>query len=186
MIIERLTGNTYYDELRKRVLEPLGLGNTVPTDSRRVPGLVQGYAGVNNPFQLPEAVIADGQFAINPQFEWTGGGIASTAEDLARWGWLLYEGRAFDPSLLPTMLDAVESRLGPNVGYGLGVIVRPTPLGVSWGHSGFFPGYLAEMAYFPDHRVCIAVQVNSSDFSTIAIAPSAVLREVARIVVEEH
>jgi hypothetical protein len=39
-------------------------------------------------------VIVDGQFAINPQFEWRG--IASTAEDLALWARALYEGRAFD------------------------------------------------------------------------------------------
>ena len=37
-IIESLTGNTYYDEMRRRILEPLGLHNTVPTDTRRIPG----------------------------------------------------------------------------------------------------------------------------------------------------
>ena len=162
MIIERVTGSRYYDELQRRLLTPLGLRNTVPSDSRRIPGLAQGYAGPRNQFGGADAMVSNGEFAINPQFEWTGGGIASTPEDLARWGKALYEGRAFDPSLLPQALDGVPARLGANVRYGLGVMVRPTTLGTTYGHSGFFPGYLTEMMYFPDMRTAIAVQVNSS------------------------
>jgi D-alanyl-D-alanine carboxypeptidase len=182
LIIERLTGETYYAELRRRVLEPLSLANTVPSDRRRIPGLVQGYGGPENPFG-PAEMLVDGVFAFNPQFEWTGGGIASTAEDLARWGKALYEGRAFDATLLPVMLDGVPARLGPNARYGLGVIIRPTPLGESWGHSGFFPGYLTELAYFPEYRVAVAVQVNSSDFGALRMSPAAMLLELARAAV---
>ncbi len=185
MIIEKLTGNTYYDEMQRRLLEPLELHNTVPSNSRRVPGLVQGYAGVENLFSVPDAVIEDGEFVINPQFEWTGGGIASTAEDLARWAKELYEGRAFDESMLPVMLDGVPARLGPNTEYGLGVIIRPTPLGTSWGHSGYFPGYLTEMAYFPDHGVAVAVQINSSDFGNIEKRPLQILMDLAGVAVSE-
>jgi D-alanyl-D-alanine carboxypeptidase len=64
------------------------------------------------------------------------------------------------------------------------VIIRQTPLGVSWGHSGFFPGYLTEMAYFPDHRIAVAVQYNSSDMPNLRTSPGAVLIELARLVVE--
>ncbi len=185
MIIEQLTEDAYYDELQRRVLEPLGLVNTVPSNSRRIPGLVQGYPGVDNPFRLPDAVIANGEFAINPQFEWTGGGLASNAEDLARWGKALYEGRAFDASMLAVLLDGVPARLGPNTEYGLGVIIRPTPLGPSWGHSGFFPGYLTELAYFPDHRMAVAVQVNSSDLRNIGMRPLEIVLQLARVAVSQ-
>jgi len=186
LIIERLTGSTYYDEMRRRILEPLELRNTVPSNARRIAGLVQGYPGVDNPFRLPDAVLVDGAFAINPQFEWTGGGIASTAEDLARWGKALYEGGAFHESLLPVMLEGVPARLGPNTRYGLGVIIRETPLGISWGHSGFFPGYLTEMAYFPDHGIAVAVQMNSSDFQALQMSPARLLMALAELAVEAH
>jgi D-alanyl-D-alanine carboxypeptidase len=186
MIIEKLTGNSYYDEMRRRLLIPLQLENTVPTNTRRIPGLVQGYAGVDNLFRVPDAVIVEGEFAINPQFEWTGGGIASTTEDLARWAKALYEGSAFDQSMLPIMLDGVPARLGPDTEYGLGVIIRPTPLGDSWGHSGFFPGYLTEMAYFPDHRIAVAVQVNSSDFQNMRMPVGRMLMELATVAVESR
>ena len=76
----------------------------------------------------------------------------------------------------------MPARLGPNTEYGLGVIIRPTPLGVSWGHSGFFPGYLTEMAYFPDHKMAMAVQFNSSDFPNMSISAGRVLMELATLV----
>jgi D-alanyl-D-alanine carboxypeptidase len=69
MIIEQLTGATYYRELERRILEPLGLNNTVPSDSPHIQRLVQGYPGAQNPFRLPDAVLVDGEFVVNPQFE---------------------------------------------------------------------------------------------------------------------
>ena len=156
------TGEVYYDELRRRILAPFGLKDTVPADSRTVPGLVQGYAGDKNPFGGADEMIKDGRFAVNPQFEWTGGGLAVTALDLAKWGKILYEGKAFDSSMLPVMLEGPQARLGPESRYGLGVIIRPSPLGLTYGHNGFMPGYMTELVYFPDLKVSIAVQVNTS------------------------
>lgn len=164
MIIEKITGKKYYDLLRERILTPLKLQNTLPSDSRTIRGLVQGYAGAGNPFTGTDEVIQNGKFAINPQFEWTGGGVASTTEDLARWGKMLYEGMVVDSSLLPTMFEGVPAKLGPNTKYGLGVIIRQTQFGISYGHSGYFPGYLTEMMYFPELKLAIAVQVNTSEF----------------------
>lgn len=164
MIIERVTGQPYYDELKRRLLDPLSLKDTIPTDRRDLPGLANGYAGKNNALGGYDASIVDGLFAVNPQFEWTGGGIASTTADLARWAKLLYEGRAFDPSLLPQLEGGVPAPLlGRDALYGLGVIVRETELGPTWGHSGYFPGYATEMAYFQGHGTLGAVQVNSTD-----------------------
>jgi D-alanyl-D-alanine carboxypeptidase len=108
-------------------------------------------------------MIVDGKFAINPQFEWTGGGYVSTAHDLARWAKLFYEGKAFSPDLLPQVVDGVAApMLGRESKYGLGAIIRKTPIGTSYGHSGFFPGYMTDMMYFPEDKIAVAVQVNTS------------------------
>ena len=162
MIIEQVSKSTFYDEARKRLLLPFALKDTVPADSRTVPGLVQGYAGQNNPFGGSDEMIKDGKFAVNPQFEWTGGGWAVTALDLARWGKVLYEGKAFDSSMMAPFLDGVPAKLGPESKYGLGVIIRPSAAGPTYGHSGFMPGYQTELLYFPEMKVSMAVQVNSS------------------------
>jgi D-alanyl-D-alanine carboxypeptidase len=186
MIIEKVTGKRYYDLVRKRILQPLKLRDTVPSDSRTIPGLVQGYAGEGNPFGGTDAMIVNGKFAINPQFEWTGGGIASTTEDLARWAKAMYEGRAFDARLLPDMLTGTPApMLGKEAKYGLGVIIRPTMFGTSYGHSGFFPGYITEMIYFPDHKIALALQVNSSVPRVIGKPPIRFLVELAEIILAQ-
>jgi len=74
MIMEGLTGTKPYDEVQRRFLEPLQLSRVAPTTSRRVPGLAPGYAGPRDPLGLPDEVMTNGVFVINPQFEWTGGG----------------------------------------------------------------------------------------------------------------
>jgi D-alanyl-D-alanine carboxypeptidase len=185
MIIEKVTGKKYYELLTNDILKPFKLSHTLPSTSRKLEGLAQGYAGEANEFGGKNKVIGDdGLFIINPQFEWTGGGVYSTTLDLAIWGKLLYEGKVFDKSLLPVMLDGVPAKLGPDSKYGLGVILRPSPFGSTYGHSGFFPGYLTELVYFPELRVCIAVQCNTSDVKNIQFRPLKGVVEIARVVKE--
>ena len=100
-------------------------------------------------------------FVANPQMEWTGGGLSTTAEDLARWAKAVYEARAFSADLLKEALRGTPG--GPNRSYyGLGVGVSETPFGLRYGHSGYFPGYRTVMAYFPKQRAAIVVQTNTS------------------------
>jgi D-alanyl-D-alanine carboxypeptidase len=96
MIIEKVTGKTFYDEATRRLIKPLKLKDTIPQKGPRIKSLIQGYAGANNPFGGTDAMISGGKFAFDPQFEWTGGGWASNSTDLARWAKAMYEGKAFD------------------------------------------------------------------------------------------
>ena len=185
MILEQITGTKLYDEVQRRFLGPLKLTRVVPTTSRRIPGLVAGYAGARDPLGLPDEVLKNGEFVVNPQFEWTGGGYATSPLDLARWGHELYAGRALSQTARARMIDAaVPARLGPETKYGLGVIVREkTPAGPTWGHSGFFPGYVTELVHFRDTGTTLAIQVNSSDGrATGTRRPIRVLYDIAAMV----
>ncbi|HEX6125052.1 MAG TPA: serine hydrolase domain-containing protein [Pyrinomonadaceae bacterium] len=183
MIIEKVTGKRFFDEADRRLIEPLKLKDTIPQEGPKMKGVVQGYAGPNNPFGGKDAMIENGKFVINPQLEWTGGGYASTSEDLARWAKMMYEGKAFDASLLPQMLDGVAApMLGRETKYGLGVIIRQTQAGRSYGHSGFFPGYLTEMMYFPEQKIAVAVQVNTSVPQTLGKPLGRVLVEMFQVI----
>ena len=182
MLVEQITGNDLYAEIRRRILDPHGLRNTVPSDRRAVPGVVQGYAGANNPFGGTDAMIIDGRMAVNPQMEWAGGGFATTAAELARWAKLLYEGRVLDSAGTALMMESVPARLGPETRYGLGVIIRPTAHGITFGHSGFFPGWQTDMMYFPSLRTAIAVQVNTSAPRTTGRPLSGFLTELASVI----
>jgi D-alanyl-D-alanine carboxypeptidase len=179
MIIEKVTGRKFYDEANRRLLKPLKLSDTIPQDGPRLKGVVQGYAGPNNPFGGTDAMLVNGKFSVNPQFEWTGGGYVSTAHDLARWAKMFYEGKAFSPDLLPQVVEGVSApMLGRESKYGLGAIIRKTPAGTSYGHSGFFPGYMTDMMYYPEQKIAVAVQVNTSVGRSLGKPLSRVLVEV--------
>src|SRR5262245_42531547 len=105
MILEGITGTKLYDEVDNRFLRPLNLRGVKPTTSRRIPGLANGYAGPRDPLGLPDEVVPNGVFVINPQFEWTGGGYATTAGDLARWGHFLYSGKAVSTKMRDLMIS---------------------------------------------------------------------------------
>lgn len=160
MIIEKITGRTYYEELTKRILKPFQLNQTSPSDSRELPGLVPGYTG-KEPFGFPGKVLVNGKYVVNPQFEWTGGGLVTTSLDLARWAKLLFEGKVINPASVQKMLGIVDIQEKPDIlGYGLGVFVWQSDNGLIYGHSGIFPGYQSIMEYFPNYKFAIALQIN--------------------------
>ncbi len=181
IIIEKETGRSYYSELERRILRPLGLNDTVPADSRAVPGLIPGYAGRKNPFEMTGRTIRDGKFAFNTQLEWTGGGLASTPRDLARWTRAVYRGEAFPPELMQTMLEGKPTGWAEGDRYGLGVQIWPSRLGVACGHGGWFPGYLSLMAYYKDPGVSVALQVNSDAIEKSSADMRLFLEEVGLI-----
>ena len=187
MIIEKVTGKKFYDEANRRLLKPLRLTDTIPQDGPRLKGVVQGYAGPNNAFGGTDAMIVNGKFAINPQFEWTGGGYASTAHNLARWAKMYYEGKAFSPDLLPQVIDGVPApMLGRETRYGLAAIIRQTSAGTSYGHSGFFPGYMTDMMYFPEYKIAVAVQVNTSVGRSLGKPLGRLLVEVMELIKSQY
>jgi len=167
LIVEAVTGRAYYDLLEQRLLDPLRLTRTAPADRRRWPGLAVGYIEGEAPFGLPPTVVQDGALVYNPATEWTGGGLITNAQDLARWAKALYEGEALPGDYLDPLFDAVpkdstqQARLGPDVRYGLGVTIYTTPLGDTYGHEGWTPGYRSIFAYYPAQDIAVALQVNA-------------------------
>lgn len=167
LVVENVTGKKAYDEIKRRLLKPLNLRRIVPADRPAIAGLVPGYAGAGNPFG-GDRMIKEGKLILDPRFEWAGGGFISNAEDLARWFAAYCQGRAFNPGLLTEVFTAVDApEMGEGARYGLGVVIQDTPLGKSYGHGGFFPGYVTWMRYYPKQRIAVALQLNTSDDNLI-------------------
>ena len=161
MIIERQSGSTYYALLKNRFLRPLKLRLTVPADRRDIPGVCPGYLDPEKSFGLPAKTVVDGMMVFHPGSEWTGGGLVSNPQDLVRWAKVLYEGKAMKKPYLGELLEGVPCNLSTTSRYGLGVIIDERPLGTTYGHSGWFPGWRTHLAYFPEHKIAVAVQVNT-------------------------
>ncbi len=198
MVIEAATGTPFYQELQERVVDRFSL-DVVPSDNRRIERLANGYPGSSIEAALrgygtdwsgtpsteagaATTVLVDGVFVINPQFEWTGGGLAVTAESLARWAKLLYEGRYLSESMVATMLGGT-SGLGERV-YGLGVSIWPdTPLGLAYGHGGFMTGFRSQMMYFAEHKIAVAMQANTNVGPALGPPMTELVLELAGVIV---
>jgi D-alanyl-D-alanine carboxypeptidase len=183
MIIERITDQTLYREITRRFLKPLNLAHTIPQEGRVIPGIINGYtsdAGISGP---KGAMIVDGKFIFNPQFEWAGGGFASTAEDLAHWAKALYEGQLIKQPYFDQMLTGISA--GIFARYGLGVSIGEGTWGKSYGHDGGFPGYRAAIKYFPRYRVAVAIMFNTNREDQLKREPGEYLNDLMRIIVSD-
>jgi len=163
LIIEKASGRTFYDMTQEYFLDPMGLYSTSPSTSRSIKGLVPGYMSANNFRGFPEKTVgADKRLVWNPKYEWTGGGFASNAQDLARWVHRYFSGEAMLYGYLNDAINGSPHReSGAVLRYGLGASVVQTSYGEMHGHSGWIPGYRSAAFYFPDHDISYALQINT-------------------------
>jgi len=154
MVIEKATGRDLYELITERFLRPLKLDRTIPSNSLTLPEVANGYLEA-------KPVVVGGKFTINPQWEWAGGGFASTAEDLARWGYLLYGGEVLPAASMDQLFTT--SAIGEGTAYGLGAMITRSKWGRAYGHDGEFPGYVSDLRYYSKYKIAISVMVNSDE-----------------------
>lgn len=167
-VIERVTGRSFEENLRERILEPLRLtGTGLLRHERVIPRLATGYVRI--PFGGGRA-----PYFYMPSL-WGTGGIYSTARDLHRWNRALEAGPVVPDSLRPLLftpygrdeeaersysLDHFTLRLG-----GSGTVVPYT------GFSGGADGFRANAFRFPTTAHIIVILDNSEQYEHWRIAP---------------
>ncbi len=135
-IVEKMSGMTYYDYVRKKIFEPSGMTATdsLP-ESEAVPNRANGYmkrngAWVSNADTLP----------------WRGtaaGGGYSTAGDLLRFAEALRSGKLLSRKRLAEATQPQREHYG----YGFGIQGEGQLL--SYGHGGGAPGMNGELRVYP-------------------------------------
>ena len=147
LLVEEATGSSLADELRRRIAEPLGLDATVLHPGAPVPdGTARGYLPHDNPLVPgPGPGLVD-TTDLDMPFSWAGGGMISTAGDVARFLQALLGGEVLPDRLLAEMLSTVPSPWPETDAYGLGIAEilslqqeADSPCGSAWGHLGFSP-----------------------------------------------
>lgn len=170
LAIEKVAGRGYYAVLQDEILAPLGTADIVPATQRDIAGLAAGYARGDLIAALSGATgrtLDDaGRLRRSPVLEYTGGGLAVTPRALAQFYWRLARGRILAPELVAEMVRAARPIPGAPAGvlatYGLGLFVtRRAGFGTYLSHSGYYPGYTSNVAYFLDHGLAVAVQLTT-------------------------
>ncbi|MFI6478552.1 serine hydrolase domain-containing protein [Nonomuraea sp. NPDC050663] len=157
LLIEKVTGRPYADELRDRILRPLGMRDTmVPGDRTQLPGPhAHGYYRVQG-----KVVDISRQ---NLSLLTGAGDLITTTKDQATFISALNGGR-----LLPAaLLDEMRKPYG-KLGYGLGLFVQDLGpgCGTVYQHNGSPPhGYGALMYSSPDGKKTLTASVTWVDES---------------------
>ena len=147
-IVATVSGRSYGEFLRVNIIQPIGLTNT---------HLVPGVAGNND-------TAGDNGAA---------GLLVSSAADLLQWTRHL---AAAPPGSALSFAALTEHTVdaGQGVRYGYGVALRELDAGgrthTMYWHAGSMEGYGAELCYFPDHDLTIALLAHSEGLDQPRVA----------------
>jgi D-alanyl-D-alanine carboxypeptidase len=172
MLIEKLTGTSYENAVRERVIRPLGLRHTtLPGDDVRIHGPhAKGYMAVTGDDGKTRLVDVT---EMSQTMTWAAGEIISTTDDLDRFMVALFRGRLLQPAQLEKMFtvpDGVKLFDGDDnpgndqpAAYTMGMSAMKLPGGVTlYGKTGSRYGYSTGMFATRDLKRRIVVSVNST------------------------
>lgn len=157
LVIEKAGGAPLGEFIRKNVLAPAGLNDTLfPVGAEFPAPHAQGYTDQTASGQVEDA--AD----WNPSWGWAAGAMISDLQDLRVWAptvatGVLPNGRTLISPATQKQRLTMESTALPGVGYGLGIFNVQ-----GWiGHNGSLPGYESLTVYLPAARATLVVVLNT-------------------------
>jgi D-alanyl-D-alanine carboxypeptidase len=169
LVVEATTGATLREALRERVLEPLGLSRTDLVEGRLRDDCARGYLPPDNPILPGAAERLLDVTELDLPFYRAGGGIVSTAGEVATMLQALLGGRFLPEYLRAQMLDAVDSDWPETDRYGLGIGEitalmgrQRSSCGPAWGHIGLSLGYTVLAVSSEDGRRQVVIWANGS------------------------
>ncbi len=167
LIIEEVTGNSFEQELRSRMLEPLELDETTLATSLEFPNPhAQGYQYSEDGSGEPENVT---DIPLDPNGAWASGALISTPGDVSRFFGALLGGDLVPDEQLEDMMATVPGAgdpPGPGTNNaGLGIFGWEISCGEIWGHTGSWPGFRTLGAASDDGDSAVAMVVNATETS---------------------
>ncbi|MER7128496.1 serine hydrolase domain-containing protein [Streptosporangium saharense] len=176
LLVERVTGRPIAEEMRRLILEPLGLSGTVVPDSPEIPG---PHAHAYYRYRDGDLERTIDVTRHDPSWISSGGDMISTAQDLHTFVSALVGGR-----LLPAPLLTEMCTPHPKAGYGLGVFVQETEGGGTViTHNGGIMGHAALMYSTPDGRRTLTAALNYVDDAALSLAGA--FQKVTRMLLAE-
>ncbi|QQM41586.1 serine hydrolase domain-containing protein [Streptomyces liliifuscus] len=170
MIIQKVTGHSWEQQVTKRIIRPLGLRDTsAPTTDSRIPGRhLHGYSDFGKTGPTIDTT------GFNPSAAGAAGAMIGTTADLTRFYQALLGGKLLRPAQLAEMKTTVRAAdldpVWPGARYGLGLLKVPLTCGGSYySHAGDFPGYTTRNGVSPDGRRAVVLHATgdgASDLST--------------------
>ena len=163
LVIEAVTGNSYGQEIRDRIIDPLELDNTFVFGEEEIPG---GY--INSYWDFNGDGALDNLNVVN--LSWTGsaGSIISNTEDLANFfDALLVDGALLQPEALDEMLDTIPVDSPNYDSYGLGIGTLESRNRFWYVHRGQTLGFRSNLWYSPLEEITYVELINGRSGSNL-------------------
>ncbi|GGK02182.1 serine hydrolase [Pilimelia anulata] len=168
LVIERVTGKPYAEEVGRRILAPLKLANTY------APGTQPRIRGKHDRAYIAYDAAGRRDYTdFNMSWAWAAGELVSTTADLNTFYRALLTGKLLAPAQQAELLRFAETGQ-PGVRYGLGLLAvqLPCPTGAQWfyGHDGGTVGHLTSSLHTPDATRQVTTAENQNVWVTDAEA----------------
>jgi len=154
LIVEKVSGKPFFQFVRTRILDPLGITSAVDFDAKG-PTAVEpvGYMRYGLGPLRPAT-------PTGPGWMYGAGELALTARDLAKWDIAMIDQSLLEPESYRAMETAVLLKNGVSTDYGLGVDVAMSAGHRTVEHSGEVAGFTAENIVYPDDSAAVIVLTN--------------------------
>lgn len=172
LVVEAVTGHEVTAEIRRRILEPLGMQQTFMESFEAIPGDIAHHyyyatptfgreAGVHRAFPEIRPYIVEST-AANLSPEWAAGGMVASAGDLVRFARALRDGKLLSPAMQQEMFTYRPPQDGGNREYMQG-IARSREIHERYplvGHGGGTLGFITRMHWLEGIDLILVVMTN--------------------------
>jgi len=176
IVIEKITGKSWEENMKERILKPLGMANTNLSTNDMEKSPDHSLAFATNESSI-KAIPYRNIDAMGPA-----GSINSCAKDMAKWliTWInngKYEGKEIIPSAYRNDAITIQMAMGggapgadnPDVhisGYGLGWMMSSYRGHYRVEHGGGIDGFITTTGFFPGDSIGIFISSNQGGVST--------------------
>lgn len=158
IVIEKVSGKSYWQFLDERIFKPLGMNATRSTDPQPiVPNHASGYEWKKDHFENRPILF--------PAIAFSAGSLLSTVEDMSKWDAALSTEKLLKKSSLDQMWTAAVTNDGADApfNYGFGWFIDSYHGHRLVQHSGGTPGFSSAIYRFIDDKLTIIILTNHND-----------------------
>lgn len=165
MMIEKVSGMDYGVFLNKRIFQPLGMTKSgLNNREKLIKGRATGYVWRNSELQ--------NAMSVSPSISFAGGGLVTTAVDLAKWDAALYTNKLLSQPSWNRMWQATTLNDGQSEPYGFGWRLDPYRSVARRWHGGGIPGFSTHVVRFVNEQLTIVILTNLDKSGAAQIAES--------------
>ena len=164
LIVEKASGMTYEEYVKKKIFEPLGMTRSMYCNSSEdTPHRASPHAIRNGNTRRMPSIVHTATFAA--------GAICSTAEDLVTWMQALHGGKALSAKSTAEMIAPSKLNDGTALRYTMGLFTGEDTNGLRYiGHNGGGFGFSSEARWYPDGKMAVVVLTNSEPDAITVVA----------------